>query len=339
MADSLITIVVTPRDRFCYTQESLESLYRHADAPFELIYLDAGSSDQIRDYLRQQARERKFQLIRVDHFLAPCQARNVARKHIKTPYAVFVENDVIFADGWLSPLLKCAEETGCALVCPLTCQDQPVHEDIHFAGGNLEIRERVENGKTERYFYEDFTYKQGSKHFEIKPPLQRVETTYTETHCFLVRLDMLNKINGFDEGVISIRDQIDFSLSMRRGGGKIYLEPRSIVTFIGHFDAPKLDPWDESFYKLRWSDAWGHNSLTHLSKKWNITEDDYFRKLYSRLRWRRRLVVIRPKIKHIKPRLVRRLLEEIMVVFDRFENKRITDDFARQHKQQAQASA
>jgi hypothetical protein len=36
----LVTIVVVPRERFDYTEESLASLYAQTPEPFELIYVD-----------------------------------------------------------------------------------------------------------------------------------------------------------------------------------------------------------------------------------------------------------------------------------------------------------
>lgn len=333
MVQALVTVVVTPRDRFCFSKENLETIYQNADIPFELIYVDGGSPDHIREYLAKASQDRKFHLIRVDHYLSPNRSRNLACPHIKTPYAIFVENDVAIAKGSMSAMLRCAEETGCDVVCPLTCQDKPIHESIHYAGGDLEIRERERDGKKERYVYETMTHKQGTKYFEINPPLKRSPAGYTEVHCFLVRADMLAKINGFDEGVMSTRDHVDFSLNVRKAGGKIYFEPQSIITFMGHFTAPKLEPWEEDFYKIRWSDAWEYNSLRHISKKWNLTEDRYFKNRYSRLGWRRRSFVIKPKLKHIRPRFVRRLIEEVMVFLDKIENKKLTEDYARKYAQ------
>ncbi len=333
MAQTQITIIVTPRDRFCFTQESLETLYKNTDIPFELIYVDAGSPDHIRDYLLKQSQEKKFKLIRVEHYLTPNQTRNLAVKHITTPFAAFVENDVAVAQGWLLALLSCAQDTGCALVCPLTCQDKPIHENIHYSGGDMEIKEENKDGAVNRFIHETMHHRQGSKHFEINPPLQRAKVGYTEVHAFFIRTEFLAKINGFDEGVMSTRDHVDFSLNVRKAGGQIYFEPKAVITFMGHFTAPKLEKWEEAYYKLRWSDAWEFNSLRHISKKWGLTENTYFKNRYRRLGWRRRVFVIKPKIKDVKPRIFRRLLEEILVAADKMENNKIAREYAKKYGQ------
>jgi len=64
-----ITIIVSQRERFSYTRESLESIYQHTELPFSLIYVDGGSPQHVHRYLQQQAQEKKFQLIRIEHYL------------------------------------------------------------------------------------------------------------------------------------------------------------------------------------------------------------------------------------------------------------------------------
>lgn len=329
MTEPLVTIVIVARDRFCCSEESLENVYKNTESPFKLIYIDGGSPSHIRDYLANAALEKKFSLIRQNHYLAPNQARNMALAQVKTKYAVFADNDVVVMKGWLSELINCAEETGCAIVSPLTCQDMPFHENIHFAGGELEIKEEKKDGEIQRFIHETHTYKQGIKHFEINPPLKRGPIGYTEAHCFLIRTDILKKVNGFDENVKGTREHVDFSLMVRQAGGMIYLEPKSIMTFMSHFSAAKLEPWEEDFYNLRWSDAWEYDTLKYLLKKWDLTESSYFKKRYNNLGWRRRAFSVKPKVQNVKPRILKRLMEEVLIAIDKVNNKKLTDDFAR----------
>ena len=38
-----VTVVVSPRERFNYTEQSLNSIYKNTEIPFELIYIDGNS--------------------------------------------------------------------------------------------------------------------------------------------------------------------------------------------------------------------------------------------------------------------------------------------------------
>lgn len=57
VSDPQVTIVVPPRERFNYTSQYLESIYKHTEFPFELIYVYVGSPANIKSYLQQAAHE------------------------------------------------------------------------------------------------------------------------------------------------------------------------------------------------------------------------------------------------------------------------------------------
>src|ERR1700691_3856723 len=142
MPEPAVTVVVVPRERFSYSRTSLESLHANTHLPFRLIYVDGGSPAHIKRYLESQAAEKRFQLIRTEHYLSPNQARNIGLRQADTKYVVFLDNDVEVAPGWLSALLECAEETNASLVGPVCCIGLPVHQLIHMAGGEARICER-----------------------------------------------------------------------------------------------------------------------------------------------------------------------------------------------------
>ena len=139
MAQPQITIVVSPRERFSCTRESLESIYEHTKIPFKLVYIDGNSPAKVRRYLEAQALAKDFQLIRTDYYLYPNQARNLGLHQVNTKYVVFIDNDVIVSPEWLNHLVQCAEETGATIVGPLACQDKPLHEIVHCAGGENHV--------------------------------------------------------------------------------------------------------------------------------------------------------------------------------------------------------
>ena len=134
-----VTLIVVPRERFSYAQTSLNSLYDHTQLPFKLIYVDGNSPKGLQQFLKQQSEERGFKLVRTNQYLYPNQARNIGLHHADTEYIVFVDNDVVVSPGWLTALVICADETGAAVVGPLMCQHEPIHQEIHFAGGESHV--------------------------------------------------------------------------------------------------------------------------------------------------------------------------------------------------------
>lgn len=134
-----VTIVVVPRERFSCTETSLQSIYEHTRIPFELVYVDGNLPPHVQSYLETQAQKHQFKLICTEHYLFPNLSRNIGLARVKTPYLVFLDNDVIVSSGWLEALLNCAEEADAAVVDPLMCHKEPIHEEVHFVGGKSHV--------------------------------------------------------------------------------------------------------------------------------------------------------------------------------------------------------
>jgi GT2 family glycosyltransferase len=275
MADTKATIVVVPRDRFSLALRSLENIYENTSPPFELVYVDGGSPAPVARRIAEQARRRGFRLVRTDEYLAPNRARNIGLRHLTTPYVVFVDNDVVVAPGWLDALVRCAEETGASVVGSLYFEGPLEDEIIHMAGGTLELRER--DGArllvtAPRYFRERLS--------AVPEPITRGPTDYVEYHCLLARADVFERFGPIDEKLLSSREHLDLCMTVRAGGGLVYLEPASVVTFLRE----PLRLSDLPFFMLRWSETWNAASLDHFRAKWGVETADW---LMATLRGRR----------------------------------------------------
>src|SRR5688572_1977218 len=191
MAESRVTVVVVPRERFSATRGSLESIFRETDGSFELVYVDGGSPARIRRYLEGEAARRGFRLVRTDHYLSPNEARNLGLREVSTEYVVFIDNDVVVAPGWLSKLVECADETGAAVVGPLTCIGRPEHKVIHLAGGDVEIVEEA-NGDGRHRAVKERMHLPGRRVASVRSELRRSQCRLAEFHCVLARRDLFD---------------------------------------------------------------------------------------------------------------------------------------------------
>jgi GT2 family glycosyltransferase len=331
MAEPKVTIVVSPRERFSYTQASLESIYEQTSIPFKLIYVDGGSPKHIKRYLEEQARDRQFQLIRTEHYLAPNQARNLGLRQVDTKYVMFIDNDVIVSPGWLEKLLDCAQETDATIVTPLICIGTPIHETIHLAGGEAHINLVHKEGsdKPKRRVHEKH-YFVNRQVAEVQDQLQRRQCEFAEFHCMLVKTKIFDKIGLLDEGLLSTREHIDFCMSVTNAGRTIYCEPASVVTYV---PGPPFEWSDLPFFMLRWSDAWELASLEHFRQKWKVSQNKYFEKRYNRLGHRRHQAFLKPLIRKFSfgrklPRLEQKILSAV-VPLERQLNRYISDRHSR----------
>ncbi len=316
-----VTVVVVPRERFSSAPESLRSVLRETDEPYELVYVDGGSPSNIRRQLEAEADRAGFRLIRKDRYLSPNEARNLGLREVKTEYVVFVDNDVVVAPGWLSSLVECADATGAAVVGPLTCIGRPEHEVIHLAGGDVEITGQA-NGDGGYRAVKERMHLPGRRVMSVRSELTRSECRLAEFHCVLVRRELFDRIGPLDEEMLNTREHLDFSLEVMKAGGTIYFEPESVVTYV---PGPPFKPTDIPFYMLRWSDAWELKSLQRFREKWNLAEDDFFKARYARLGWRRQHSLVRPAVRRLTLGRGSRRLERIANRADRILNRRLSD--------------
>ncbi|NJL87254.1 MAG: glycosyltransferase [Leptolyngbyaceae cyanobacterium SM1_1_3] len=285
--EPIVTLVVVPRERFSCARQSLESIYAHTTVPFKLIYVDGNSPTELKHYLQAQAQQHGFELLRTEYYLYPNQARNLGLQRVTTPYLVFVDNDVVVSPGWLEALLRCAEETEAAVVGPLMCQHEPLHQEVHFAGGQSHIWV----DKTGRRRLREKMYDQGKQVDNIRDRLKRSPTELAEFHCVLVRRSIFDQLGELDPQFFNTKEHLDFCMSVQQNGGSVYFEPDSLVTYL---PGPPQNWADVHFYMLRWSDDWTIKSLERMRDKWNLVEDGYFKNKYKKIGWRRYMSLIHP---------------------------------------------
>jgi GT2 family glycosyltransferase len=263
-----VTIVVVPRERFSQTERSLEDLYEHTTLPFHLIYVDAGSPPPTRRYLELAAKRRGFQLIQADRYLGQNAARNLTRRHVKTEFVVFLDNDILLTPGWLEGIVRCADETGAWVVGPLYLEGELDREIVHMAGGTAHITEEA----GESVFYDEHAFA-GSRLPDVRASLTRRRCDYVEFHCTLVRNDVLDRLGPLDEEIRSIHEHIDLGMRVRRAGGSIYFEPSSVVSYV---PPPPYEWRDFPFFMVRWSDAWNESTLRRFKEKWGYSHVRFF---------------------------------------------------------------
>ncbi len=256
------TIVVVPRERFSMAKTSLLDLLEKSSGEFPLIYLDGNSPPALASWLEEQSRERGFRLIRIDHYISQHGAYNIILPLITTKYVLFCDNDVTFSQGWNERLVKCAEETGAALVGPLFLEQMGTCTQIHSAGCHIILKR--EKG---RLVYNEHPILHHRPLHEAESLPERQETANIEYHAFLGRMDVLRSMNPFDPNLLSAREHSDLGLRLK-AAGKISLIDKSCT--VTYHVPPPLDPDDLPFYRTRWSEKWIGHSYASFSKKWGL---------------------------------------------------------------------
>jgi GT2 family glycosyltransferase len=272
-----VTIVVLQRETFAHTERSIESLYATTSVPFNLVYVDAGSPPAVRRTILAAAKRHGFEVLRRPRFLTPNEARNVALAHVATELVAFIDNDVIFAEGWLEALVACADETGAEIVGPLVCIGEPAFERVHVAGGMAHIEESAAG----RTFHETHNFVD-QQLADVAGQLMREATEMVEFHCMLVRRSVFARVGAFDERLRSASEHLDLCMLVRRSGGTVVFEPGAVVNQLLPRPFPR-DLRSLPFFLQRWNPRHNASTIEHFRTKWNLQRGD--RALAASLDW------------------------------------------------------
>lgn len=258
--------MVAPRERFSSVLESLGSLFSTTSDDVPVIVVEGCTPAPIRRKLTALMKKRPFELISLDWYVTPHEARNIAFEHVASEFVVFVDNDMIYEPDWLVHLEANADRNGADAVAPLICIGPPMATKAHHAGGTL----IVEDGKSRPRISE--------QHRHMNDPVSEVtaENTpeaneVTEFHCFLARTAFVRELGPLDERLIT-REQMDFAMRSALAGGKITFERRSIVTYAAK-TAVALE--DLPYYLFRWSHRLAVQSVRAFQKTWGVELDEH----------------------------------------------------------------
>jgi GT2 family glycosyltransferase len=260
-----VTLIVTQRERMSLSEMSLESILSDQSEPFRLIYVDGGSPEPVRAYLKRRVPEVGGLLIRKEEWLWPNVARNSALPHVDTPYVVFIDNDVAVEQGWMRKLVVAAEETGAAIVGPLYLISDGIKEPvIHMAGGTTVLNESPAGVALHE------------RHERLNAPLaERAELTrqacdFVEYHCTLARTDFVRNAGGLSNDIVCVHEHIDIALDAKKAGLPVIFEPAAAVT--QHAFAP-FRLADLTYHRWRWHRDSARTSLSAFARKWNVLDD------------------------------------------------------------------
>jgi hypothetical protein len=160
--------------------------------------------------------------------------------------------------NWLTPLIRCQQETGASMVVPLVLEKG---DTIHTGGNDLFITH--ENGQAfgsmELRFH-------GHKVCETTN-LTRREVDFGEVHCQLFVVEDALELGVYDE-LLREGSDIDSGLTLAKAGRKMLIEPASTV-YLYYPEAIKAVA-DAQLHMWKWDIPAVMASYDHILEKWNI---------------------------------------------------------------------
>ncbi|QNJ00990.1 O-antigen biosynthesis protein [Synechococcus sp. A15-62] len=215
----LVSVLIPFRDRVDLTQSCVESLRRCAGAvSYELILIDNGSEEAAtKAWLDEQAQIDDVCVVRVDEPFNYSRLNNIGRRHAQGSHLLLLNNDIEFRSA----------EVLQALLDPFAYRStSAVGARLHYPDGSIQ-HQGVALVKGERRCVVE-----PGKHLHspavlatLTPLLLQEEFTAATGACLMLRSSDFDRIQGFDEDLAVVFNDVDLCLRLRAQGGSIVVTP------------------------------------------------------------------------------------------------------------------
>lgn len=251
------SIVIPTYNQKTYLAECIDSIERYTPEPHEIIVVDNGSEDGTADYLRS-LKNRSIRYKISARNLGFAGGVNQGLMMARGTTVLFLNNDTIVTERWLSNLLACLngrERSG--LVGPVT----------NYISGEQLIATTY--GSTEEMH-------RFAQSYNRSDPAKWATNERLTGFCVLMRKDVFRRIGFLDEGFeIGNCEDDDFGLRCRLLGLDLVIAKDTFIHHVGSTTIRTLGPeqFQEmyarnlAFYSEKWGEA--HALLQEMAPHWN----------------------------------------------------------------------
>ncbi len=244
-----VSVVIPVFNKLELTRICIESILKHgAQASFEIIIVDNGSTDGTSKWLKKQAADGNLKAILNEKNLGFSRGCNVGAEASSGRYILFLNNDMAVSPHWLDPMVTILDNdpavgiTGAKLLFPDTT--------IQHAGVSL-------------VQYEDPQRKGlAGMHLEYKKPSSTPGANQAQYMqivtgaALMVRQEIFFELAGFSTEFWNGNEDVDLCLRAGEAGWKVVYQPESVITHFESQSGPE-----------RWSRV-GEN-VKLFNKKWS----------------------------------------------------------------------
>ena len=210
-----VSIVIPVYNNWKYTFNCLRSIAEKTNGDYEIIVINDASTDKTAKILSNIKNLNLLNNKQNTGFIDSC---NRGAKTSKGKYILFLNNDTMVAGNWLPPLLKLINR-----------------EDVGAVGSRLVYPDATLQEAGSIVWHDGSALGYGRGDDADKPEYNYIrEVDYCSGACLLVKKDLFEKIDGFDERFKpGYYEDTDLCFSIRNLGYKVMYQPTSTVV---HFE-------------------------------------------------------------------------------------------------------
>jgi len=239
------SIIIPVFNKIEHTKRCIDSIFQKTNHSLvEIIVVDNASTDGTQAYLNSIS-DRVF-YIRNEINQGFAKACNQGAKVASGDYLLFLNNDTIVENGWLSPLSSILDNDPnvVAVGSKLLFPDRRIQ---HAGVVIIENKNIADTILAEHIYYKE-------KENLDKANISRTYQALTAA-CLLLRKSAFDSVGGFDEEYWNGYEDVDLCLKLQEKGWLLVYEPQSVVI---HFESQS---GPERFKKV-------HHNIERLHRKW-----------------------------------------------------------------------
>jgi hypothetical protein len=232
---SLVVISYNGRE---FLRKCLKNIEKSVIKPHKIVVVDDFSNDGTEEMVKNEFSFVEF--IRNDKNLGPTVSRNKGAKLVGDEYIIFLDNDVLVEPETFKKMVDFMEnktEAGIVGVKIVPEGKEKMEWNIGYDPNNF--REAI--GYFIGFLLKIFPQSQWLKNFSMKFILnywnydKLLEVGWVIESCFIIRKEIFNKLEGFDERFFMYYEGPDLCLRIRQRGYKVYFYPEVRVDVLeGH---------------------------------------------------------------------------------------------------------
>ena len=212
----LVSIIIANYNGLELLKKCLMSLSKIQFTNYEIILVDNNSSDNSVNYVTKNFPQ--IILIKLDENKGFAEPNNIASKIAKGEYLLFLNNDTIVTENFLTELLNVIKNNEKIAICQSL---------LLKPGGEIDS-------------CGDFIDPLGVVYSSKTIPKTEQEISSAKGACMLIRKVIFDELNGFDEKFFASFEDVDIGWRSWIKGYEVILSPKSIVYHLGGQTTDKI---------------------------------------------------------------------------------------------------
>jgi GT2 family glycosyltransferase/glycosyltransferase involved in cell wall biosynthesis/Flp pilus assembly protein TadD len=245
-SEKMVSVIMLTFNELEYTQRCVDSIQRHTNYPHELVFVENGSTDGTKEYLRNLVAENpNYQMIDNETNIGFSAGNNQGARAAHGKYLLMLNNDVLVGEGWLENLVSALEQDErIGLIGPIS----------NHISGRQQLTE-VPYKDDEEFFSFAKTVRNANQ--GKVTPRRRIAG-----FAMLIRKQLFHDLDGLDErfGSGNYEDD-DLCLRVCKAGYAVMVDESTILHHFGSrtFAGNKIDYQDslrknEDLFREKWPD-------------------------------------------------------------------------------------